>query len=292
MEQDVVQDLGQETTETDHSHTSQDQKDNESSDLTPSEQQALVTELEKLEKFKFQGQELTAKDLEKMILRQKDYTQKTQSLAEERKAIEAEKQERKFYENLYYDLQQVKSNPQLVQEFIKVYPEKFHGYLKEVLNSQQTQAQDQTAQTKYDIDQMSRMQKLENFYNQQQEMIQQQEIAKTEAAINSKIETLSKKYPDALPELAIGKVFEVYNKLQQTGGKLSDQDWESAFKASDAQVKDLLKSRYGELVKKQTQANAKARDVDSGGGTVGRAPQKFKSLKEVTDFAVNDLTGR
>ncbi len=295
MEQDVVQDLSTDSTETDHSQTSQDQSNNESSELTPSEEQALVTELEKLDKFKFQGQELTAKDLEKMILRQKDYTQKTQGLAEERKAIETEKQERKFYENLYYDLQSVKSNPQLIQEFIKTYPEKFHGYLKEVLKeSSPTQGlqQQQEQKPQYDIDQMSRIQKLENFYNQQQEMIQQQEVAKTETAINQKIDELSKKYPDALPELAIGKVFEVYNKLQATGGKLSDADWESAFKSSDEQIKNLVKSRYGEMVKKQTQANAKARDVDSGGGTVGRAPHKFSSLKEVTDFAINDLTRR
>ena len=47
MEQHVVQHLGRETAETDHSHTSQHQSDNESADLTPAEQQPLVTELEK-----------------------------------------------------------------------------------------------------------------------------------------------------------------------------------------------------------------------------------------------------
>jgi hypothetical protein len=37
-------------------------------------------------------------------------------------------------------------------------------------------------------------------------------------------------------------------------------------------VKEMLKANYGNLVKKQTDANAKARDVGSGGGTAGRAP--------------------
>ena len=74
--------------------------------------------------------------------------------------------------------------------------------------------------------------------------------------------------------------------------KITQDAWENAFKTADLEMKDLIKTKYGDLVKKQTQVNNKSRDVESGGGTLGRAPQKFKSLSDVTNFAVKDLTNR
>ena len=236
------------------------------------------SELEKLSKFKYQGQELTPKDLEAMILRQKDYTQKTQALSKDRESFQSEQ---KFYENLYYDLSNVKNNPQLANEFLKVYPEKFHTYLKQVLgqDEQKQQAQEQTP--KFDVELNSRLQKLESFYYEQ-------EVAKNTQEINSTVDKLTQKYPDALPELAISRVYEAYNR----GEKITPEAWENAFKTADAEMKDLIKTKYGDLVKKQTQVNNKSRDVDSGGGTIGRAPQKFKSLADVTNHAIKDLTNR
>lgn len=247
-------------------------------------QEPTIYELEKLSKFKYQGQELTPKDLEAMILRQKDYTQKTQSLSKDRENFT---QEQKFYENLYHDLNNVKNNPSLANEFIKIYPEKFHSYLKQVLgaNENQTQnpnqPQNQAQKPQYDVDLMSRMQKLENFYHEQ-------EVAKNTQEINATISEMSKKYPDALAEMAIGRVYESLNR----GETVTKETWETAFKTVDQQMKDIVKAKYGDLVKKQTEANNKSRDVDSGGGTVGRAPQKFKNLSEVTNFAVRDFTNR
>ena len=236
-----------------------------------------IYDLEKLSKFKYQGQELTPKDLEAMILRQKDYTQKTQALSKERESFQSEQ---KFYENLYYDLNNVKNNPQLANEFIKIYPEKFHEYLKQVLG-QTDQTQKQEQRPVYDVETNSRLQKLESFYYEQ-------EVAKNTQEINSTVDRLTQKYPDALPELAISRIYEAYNR----GEKITQDAWENAFKTADLEMKDLIKTKYGDLVKKQTQVNNKSRDVESGGGTLGRAPQKFKSLSDVTNFAVKDLTNR
>ena len=251
--------------------------------LNQGAQEPTIYELEKLSKFKYQGQEWTPKDLEAAILRQKDYTQKTQGLSKERESFQ---QEQKYYENLYYDLNNVKNNPSLAQQFIQVYPEKFHSYLKQILgqtngqNQQANQSQNQ-AQPQYDVDMMSRMQKLEAFYHEQ-------EVAKNTQEINATISKMSQKYPDALSEMAIGRVYEALNK----GEKVTEQTWETAFKDADQLMKNHMKAKYGDLVKKQTEANNKSRDVDSGGGTVGRAPQKFKNLSEVTNHAVRDLTNR
>ena len=260
--------------------TSKDVFNTDFSKLDQGAIEPTVYELEKLSKFKFQGQELTPKDLEAAILRQKDYTQKTQALSKERESF---KSEQKYYENLYYDLQNVKNNPQLANEFIKIYPEKFHTYLKQILNGEsnsQAPTQNQSS-GKYDVDLMSRLQKLENYY-------QDQEVSKHTQEINSTIAKYEKQYPDAIKELVIGRVWEAANQ----GAEVNENLWANTFKSVDAQMKDMVKAKYGDLIKQQTEANKKARDVESGGGTVGRAPQKFKSLKDVTENAINDLTKR
>ncbi len=251
------------------------------------DQAPSLTELDKLERFKYQGQEWTPKDLEKAILRQKDYTQKTQQIAEERKQIESLKAEEKFYVNLAADLRLIEKNPNLASEFIKVYPQKFHSYLKQVLQDNRQAQPSQGQQPSYDVDVMSELQQMRSF-------IHKQEVEKNTVEINSLVDKYSKTYPDAIPELAIGRVFEAYNQLlaQDPNAKLTAKMWEDTFKTVDQEIKQMVKTKYGDLVKKQTAANSKARDVDSGGGTPGRAPKKFKNLGEVRDFAIQDLTGK
>lgn len=267
--------------------------DLQSSEPTKQEVADAIAELDKMEKFKFEGQEWTPKDLKAAILRQKDYTQKTQTLAEERKALETERGETKYYENLYADLRAVKNDPSLASQFISLYPEKFHGYLKEVLSEaqaseasrqqeQQSQPKEQYRQSPQDFETLTKLNKMERF-------IHDQETAKNEAVIKGYVDQFSKKYEDAIPEVAIARVYENY---MATGKTPTPQQWEEAFKSVDSQIKEKLNSRYSDLVKKQTDANKKARDVESGGGTVGRAPAKFANLGEVTKHAISQLTGR
>lgn len=238
-------------------------------------------ELDKMEKFKYKGKEYTVSDLEKAFLRQKDYTKKMQEMAQTQESFNTE---RKFYENLYADLQNVKDDPRLAAEFIKIYPEKFYAYLEQVLK-QSTSAQSQTSTgnqpSQPDVQLMSRLNKLETFYHEQ-------EVAKVTTSINSQIDKLKVKYPDAIPEIAIARIYEAHNE----GTKITNEMWDKAFKDSQDLIEGKVKAKYGDYVKKQTEANKKARDVDAGGGTPGKAPKKFKSLKEVTEFAVSDMTGK
>lgn len=239
-----------------------------------------VTELDKLEKFRFEGQEYTPKALKEAILRMKDYTQKTQ---EHSKSVESFNQERKFYDNLWADLEKVRSGAADPAEFVRVYPEKFHGALKQVLEQiNGGSASQQNAQrSQFDIASESRLQKLEKHF-------QEQEVAKNQAEINSLIDKYSKQFPKAIPRLAIADVFEAYN----SGVKPTAETWEQAFKASEEYRKQLTREDYGELQKKQTVANEKGRDVAAGGGTPGRAPKKFGSLREVTEHAADSLSNR
>ena len=245
--------------------------------------QALI-ELDKLEKFKYQGQEYTPKDLEKAMMRMKDYTTKSQSLSEERKSLESDAN---YFKNLSFDLAQVKVNPSLASEFIKIYPEKFHTYLKEVLTSTSTQQNGQTpsqAQSpgpQIDVDTLSRLNKVEKA-------LFEKETESNVQMIESMMTKFSQKYSDALPKVVLASAVEAYNQ----GMKLDEATWEKFFKESHDEMGALLKTRYGDMVKKQTEANAKAKDVAAGGGTVGRAPQKFKSLKEVSEHMMQDIASK
>jgi hypothetical protein len=246
-----------------------------------------IAELDKMDKFKLDGQEWTLKDLKAAIMRQKDYTQKTQTLSEERKSFQ---EERKFHENLAWDLQKVRENPALASEFVSTYPQKFHKYVEQFLNAN-TQAQGtqpQVQRPQVDIQTMSRLERLEKFYNDQQVTRQQTEI-------ESITKELSDKYPDAAKamRLVLADAYEAQMELKKDGRDITKDDWERIFKENDQYVKDLLKANYGSLVKQQTEANAKGKDVGAGGGTAGRSPAipKFTSFDQIDKFAQSSLKG-
>lgn len=265
---------------------SPDTTSQETSSAPQGEQLPSIADLDKMDRFKFDGREMTREELKSSYLRQQDYTRKTQELAEQRRAFE---QDRKFYENLNADLRMVQQNPALANEFIKIYPQRFHSALRDVLNGGQPASTQQTQQQNRgpDVDMMSRMANLEKFYHDQ-------EVSKNETQINGTIDKMSSKYPDAIPELVIGRVFEAYTQMLKNDpqAKLTSQMWEDTFKSVDSFMKDRVNTMYKSKQQEQLKANKRSGDVSAGGGTVGRAPQKFKDLKSVTEFAVRDLTGR
>ncbi len=256
-----------------------EQKEHTSEVLTNQQAQALA-ELEKIGKFTYKGQQMTVADLEKAMLRQQDYTKKTQGLSEERKAFE---REQKFHENLYYDLARVKANPNLANDFLRLYPEKFHKHLEELFSEGEVEDKGQEARSQAqtpDVQLLSRINKLETHFHEQEVSKNRQEIDKT-------VDDLSKKYPDANPELALSRAYEAYN----AGTSLTKEVWENIFKKCDQDGKEWVKSRYSQMVKKQTAVNTKSRDVEGGGGTVDRAPHKFNSIDDVTKHAISQLRG-
>lgn len=244
---------------------------------TKSDVALAIADLEKMDKFKLDGQEWTLKDLKAAIMRQKDYTQKTMSLSEERKSLQEEK---RFYENLAWDLDKVKANPALANEFVRVYPKQFHKYAEEYLKaqneSQQQSVQGQKPQPQVDVQTLSRLDQLEKVF-------QAQEVQKNEKLIEQTMAKLSEKYPDAanFKEMVLGRAFEAHSG----GVTLTDEVWENIYKQVNSEVEGLLKAKYGNLVKKQTEANAKARDVGVGGGTAGRAPVKFTRFDDLAKHA-------
>ncbi len=260
----------------------QESQDSKLEDNTSGLTAQQVVELEKVGKFKWEGKEWTPEELKKAALRLDDYTKKTQTLAEERKSLDSE---RKYYENLYADLASVRSNPELAREFVKVYPEKFHSYLKSVLTNTQERTDSQTPvnhqQVTPDVELLSRVNKLESHFTKQ-------EVEKAKLEIKSTVDELAKKYTNVgqdFKDMVYAQAFEFYEKNKT----INPEAWDSIFKNLDTRLEKAFQARYADLVKKQTTANSKAKDVEPGGGTVGRAPKKFKSLDEVEKQMLSDL---
>lgn len=230
-----------------------------------------ITDISKLEKFLFDGKELTPQELKQSILRQADYTRKTQELAQQRESYEKEKL---FSEKISIDLEEVRKDPSLVQAFKQTYPEKYHKLLDLVLGPQQ-QAQGQN-QPQVPKELLSRLERVESTFRER-------EVAAIEADLDVKFSKLSAKYPRADEEKVITRASLMLNQ----GEELTDAKWESLFKsAHEAQLK-AYQDWQKQQVTEQKQANAKGKDIAPGGGIPGQAPKRM-SLKEAMAMAVQN----
>lgn len=232
-----------------------------------------VTELDKMEKFLFEGKEWTPKDLKGAILRQSDYTQKTQALSEERK----------YYDNLPYDLMQVASNPSLVEKFKQIYPEKFHSYLDAVQSMNQSQPTGQGTQPeqKSGVDQelVSRLQTLES-------RLHEQDVQTAEQKISQVFDKLKGKYEYADEEQVIARAQHYLSK----GEKPTDEFFEKMFKAVNDYNQQRYESWQKQKVAAQKEAHSKGKEMGGGGGVPGQAPKRM-TFKEAEAAMIADLKG-
>lgn len=244
-----------------NTEVSQEVSTEESLTTSEPQEQPSVFDLDSAEKFKWQGREWTTKELQSAYMAHSDYTRKTQALAEERK----------FYDNLSVDLEAVKHNPALMSEFKRVYPEKFHTYLNYV-QSKQTEMQAQNQTQGIDPQFKERFERLER-------QLHEKEVSAIEAELDAKFQKFSSKYPMADEEAVVARA----QAMLTRGDKLTDETWDNLWKSVHDRNQKLADDYYSKKIKEQKSASQKAKDVGSGGGTVGHAPFKPKTLKEATD---------
>lgn len=235
-----------------------------------------LLELESVERFRYGGKEWTTKDLQSAILRQEDYTRKTQALAEERK----------YYDNLGADLDAVKRNPALAAQFKQIYPQKFHSYLGYVGNNQAQPSQQKVQDVKQapqavDQELLSRLNKLESHYQAQTQKAADAEVSANCEKFGQKYTSVKGPYETLALNVLSARLQTL--KKQDPGAKLSEQDWDQAFKSVHEQNQKLADQLYAEKVKNQKQANARGRDVAPGGGIPGQAPKQARTLREGTE---------
>lgn len=246
-----------------------------------------IAELDKLEKFKFDGREYTPQELKRAILRQSDYTKKTQEFSQERKTHQ---EERKFYDNLRIDLKAVKTNPSLAAEFRKIYPQKFHDYLEDFMGGDSnTQPQTPKAESQYaqiDPELLSRFERVENN-------IHEKEVAAIEMSLEAQDKEFLKKYPEADIDAVYAKVEAVIKRNESLPKdeqvKVDAQIWERVYKADHEKHSARYEARYKENINKQKQAGLNGRDSGSGGAVAGGAPKTYKNLREARDALLSEF---
>lgn len=241
---------------------------------TPAELQA-VADLSKYKEVTINGQKMTIDDLQKSIMRQADYTKKTQEVATERK----------YNANLAADLDKVKANPALASEFKRLYPAQYHAYLKYVMDqAPQTPAQ----QGQLPPELMDRFNRYDQFIDE----TSREKVAAQEQALEANLQTfetnLLKKYPKADAFSAYGYAENKIRQIEQeTGQKVSPKDlneqfMEPFFKATHDNLVKQFNQWNKEQAKQARNTNQVAADTGRGGGTPGAAPGKI-ALKNVAD---------
>lgn len=262
--------------------SSDTQGSDEASEVTPghepkSEAQTPqdILDLAKLGKFKVDGEEMTYEDLKRDRLRQQDYTKKTQALAEERK----------FFDNLDVDLEAVKKNPRLAEQFKQIYPEKFHRYLrfaeaeKAMAEAQPTNSKPNIAQLPPDV--LERIERSEQLTQRMVSEIEEQ----TKESLNSMFSTVeadvAKKFPRADMVHVYGAISDYLESNNVTSKQLlkdrasTVKMFEQYAKASHESNLKQYEAWKREELEKVKASNSKASDIGPGGGTPSAAPKQY-----------------
>lgn len=262
---------GQESTQVEQPSQESTQTEASPTEQPNSSAQALI-DLDSVEKFKFDGREMTLKDLRAERMMQADYTRKTTEIS----------QERKYYDNLKIDLDAVKSNPSLAARFKAIYPEKFHHYLGYVAQPQASQGQNPQGEGRPQMDQAV-LERIERIEAQERD----RNLKAINAELDSKFKTLSGKYPLADEDLVIARAQQFLQSkrdqapLSEQGPvTITDKEWDQLWKSSHDRIQSVAEKHYADKVNKQKNANAKGKDAASGGGIPGSAPNKPRTIKE------------
>ena len=242
-----------------------------------SQQASAVFDLNKAEKFNFEGKEYTLKDLRewrKSDLRQADYTKKTQELSNReknlRETFEKEYEPYKKYsgENLIADLMKVKQSPSLINQFLKIYPKEYHSAL-EMIGIKPEQPQSFGG---LDPETQSKIDKFLEYGSK----VEQREQEALNAQIDSTLKEMQTKYKYVDEEHALAKLEYIANQK----GDLTKEDYEQVYKSLNDRATKLSESIYSEKVNVQKNKNKAAADVPNGGGVPGIAPKQVRTLKE------------
>lgn len=240
-----------------------------------------LVDLDKLEKFRFAGREMTKDELKNSYMFQSDYTKKTQQLADQRKAFQEEQQKWSSYRESYkVDVQAVLAGKYTREDFKKVYPE---PYWHLVDGNEQANPVRQGVQQPNQLP--PEVAELMEFKNQWKE----ERIQLHESKIDATMAKMTQKFPDAeaVRVLDLAKQWKSHNPKAQ---EIPEKVWEKIYTAEQKRFEELSDKRQQRLMQAQKTANQQGRDVASGGGTPGQAPRQFKTIKEASQAMMESNT--
>jgi len=235
----------------------------------PKTEAEQIEEIEKLigeKKFKLDGQDMTMTELKRAVMRQQDYTKKTQDLAKQRKDYETQIKQLDYYKNIDADMAAVRANPALISKFKEVYPKEFHNRVAE-LEAEQPWTEDRVQQIINS--------RLQERLSPLEESLNKRESDALVAQFESWDQELGKKYEYADTELAYAMI----ERAKADGTPLNKDTWEQAYKSAHDKIKGLADKAASARVSTKKQLNVAGKDTKSGGATPGQAPDKV-SLKD------------
>lgn len=274
-----------------------DSKDTSSSPVVDDKQETTspadapgnnLTDIDKLERFRFEGKEWEPKALKASLLRNEDYTQKTQALSQERKQFEQSQKEFDWYRNNFEkDLPKVLENPALLEELQKHYPEHFVKLAQAALSRF---PQTGTPQPTNDLE--KQVKELLNWRGEIQTEIQKANDLKADAMLDTWYSELSKKYGEADSEVVTNRAYLIAEKLQgqKPPQEFTREHLERIFKADHESREKRYSEKYRTKVEEQKRTGSKGKDTGGGGGIPGSAPaNQPKTIKEATHQALARL---
>lgn len=260
-------------TEISEKHSEGSDTSTDTQDLTketkPETPQDLL-DLDKLDRFRFNGKEVTRKDLDewqKSGLRQADYTKKTQELAETRK----------YADNFAIDVGKVIQNPKLWDEFRKVYPKEYVSAAQNVLNRTSGQPPATTpSQTQQTPARDPELDEIKSDLAAWKEEKYRAEVDGHTKWLETQYSTLSSKYPYANK----AEVTNWAQHLVEQKTEITESVLDKLFNQSNGSEKSRFDEMYKAKVDKQINQGKKAKDIASGGGIPSAAPSGAKTMKD------------
>lgn len=257
-------------------------------EVAPNPDRIEALDLDKYDKpFKFQGKEWNVKDFQEHHVPKSVFTKKSQEIA----------QERKYAENVGYDLDKLMDNPELLQDFKRLYPERYHAQAERIVDRiLRSQGQDPNKAPGQPIDRglEKRLTQMERYFQQQEAQAQQSRLQSNITQLESIAKENMAKYKFASEDLALAKAQALLDKAESEGNtdfKLDKDVWDKIYKSIHDTNQKQYEQHYKELVTTQKNANRQAKDMGAGGGTPGQAPNEPRTIKEATKLAIRDLTG-
>lgn len=237
----------------------------------------LLIDIEQYEKFRVDGQEMTRAELRAHLMRQSDYTRKQQALAEERQKWG------NFTSNFRADVDNVRNNPQLYEQFKKVYPKEFHALLDKEISETHTRGTPSGNQVDQALEQ--RLAKYDQYIEQTEAKNHEVMVQSIGKELESLFSEKTKQYNFADEEAVIARAQTLLGVKEQEGDKtpITPDQWDKIFKSVHEGNLNRFKAYQGSLVKGQKEANERSKDMGAGGGIPGQAPKQARTIKEATD---------
>lgn len=270
----------------------QQQESTPQTQTTTEEKIQEILDLEKVPKFKFEGRELTAKELKNEILMRQDYTRKTQEIAKTREELQ---EQRRYAENFHFDAAKVIKYPYLMSSFEKTYPKQYVESLKlmmgELGRTPQTTEQTQTPQLPDEV--LKRLGTVEERFEMMDKQAREAETKAAEVELDRIFDPLTKKYPFADEQAVTARAQMMAEKAKMEGEdlKLDAAFFEKLFKDHHDRNQKAYEQYTKTQIENQKRAAQQAKDIGRGGDVGGIASKEMRSMKDARAALMNEFGG-